>query len=79
MVSEGQTPAQTARAARPMRTINSVPDAGTCPTPGCPGQLKTTGKGASAVMFCVTCKYRGYVSTAQPASAPDEFDEGVIA
>ncbi len=75
---KGQAPAQTVKATRQMRTVNSLPDAGACPTPGCPGRLKTTGKGASAVVFCRTCKYRGYVRTAPPASAADEFDEGVI-
>jgi hypothetical protein len=75
---KGETPAQTARAARHMRSVNDLPDAGACPTPGCPGRLKTTGKGASAVVFCLTCKYRGYVTTAPPASAADEVDEVVI-
>jgi len=73
-----QTPTQKARAARQMRTVPSLPEAGACPTPGCPGRLKTTGKGASAVVFCRTCKYRGYVRTAPPTSAADQFDEGVI-
>ena len=75
---KGQAPAQTVKATRQRRTVHSLPDAGACPTPGCPGWLKTTGKGASAVVFCRTCKYRGYVRTAPPASAADEFDEGVI-
>ena len=75
---KGQAPAQTVKAARQRRTVHSLPDAGACPTPGCPGRLKTTGKGASAVVFCRTCKYRGYVTTLPPASRADEFDEGVI-
>ena len=75
----GQTPAQKARAARQMRTVNDLPDAGACPTPGCPGRLRTTGKGASAVVFCLTCRHRAYVRPASPpASTADEFDEGVI-
>ena len=73
-----QTLAQTARAARQMRTVHSLPDAGACPIPGCPGRLKTTGKGASAVVFCLTCKHRSYVRTASSAAAADEFDEGII-
>src|SRR5262249_41643614 len=36
----GETPAPKARAARQMRTVNDLPDAGACPTPGCPGRLK---------------------------------------
>ena len=75
---QDEAPAQAVKAARQMHTVNSLPDAGACPTPGCPGRLKTTGKGASAAVFCRTCKYRGYVRPAPPASAADEFDEVVI-
>jgi hypothetical protein len=75
---QDEAPAQAVKAARQMHTVNSLPDAGVCPTPGCPGRLKTTGKGASAAVFCVTCKYRTYVTPAPPASAADEFDEVVI-
>jgi phage/plasmid-associated DNA primase len=75
---KGQAPAQTVKATRQRRTVNRLPTAGACPTPGCPGRLKTTGKGASAAVFCVTCKYRGYVRTDPPASAADEVGEVVI-
>jgi hypothetical protein len=78
LLLKGQTRAQMTRATQHMHSAHSVSDAGACPTPGCPGRLKTTGKGASAAVFCVICKYRDYIRTGPPSSATDEFDEGVI-
>jgi hypothetical protein len=67
---------QIARGPRQWRSMDTLPDAGTCPTIGCPGRLKTTGKGASAAVFCPTCKHRAYMQTAPPATVTDAYEEG---